>query len=157
MVFFYFNMIYVIIRLCLDSIVRGTTSREIISMAREAGARKVYFASCAPPIRFPNVYGIDMPTRKELVAYGKTEQDVANEIGADCVIYQDLPDLISSVSQFSSEIKTFDVSVFNGSYVTGDINECYLDALQLERNEVNAESPSTEVMGLYNSYSVQQN
>ena len=77
-----------------DSIVRGTTSKEIIQMAREAGAKKVYFASCAPPIRYPNVYGIDMPSRRELVAHGKDEEEIAEEIGADKVIYEDLNDLI---------------------------------------------------------------
>ncbi|KAJ3002028.1 amidophosphoribosyltransferase, partial [Thoreauomyces humboldtii] len=101
-----------------DSIVRGTTSYEIIQMAREAGAKKVYFASCAPPIRFPNVYGIDMPTRQELVAHNRTAEQVAEEIGADCVIYQELDDLVQSVRKFNPSISQFDVSVFNGCYIT---------------------------------------
>ncbi|TPX51642.1 amidophosphoribosyltransferase [Synchytrium endobioticum] len=118
-----------------DSIVRGTTSKEIIQMARECGARKVYFASCAPPIRYPNVYGIDMPTRKELVAYSRTTEQVASEIGADFVIYQDLSDLIYSVSQFNPLIESFDVSVFSGCYVTEGITDDYLADLERSRSD----------------------
>ena len=102
-----------------DSIVRGTTSREIVAMAREAGAKKVYFASCAPPIRFPNVYGIDMPTRTELVAFNRTDDEIAEAIGADEVVYQRLEDLVEAVKKFNSDVSGFDVSVFNGCYVTG--------------------------------------
>ncbi|KAJ1564789.1 amidophosphoribosyltransferase [Nowakowskiella sp. JEL0078] len=102
-----------------DSIVRGTTSKEIVQMARDSGAKKVYFASCAPPIRFPNVYGIDMPTRQELVAFNRTVEEVAVEIGADGVIFQQLSNLVRSVNQFNKTITNFDVSVFNGCYVTG--------------------------------------
>ncbi|RKO85289.1 phosphoribosyltransferase-like protein, partial [Blyttiomyces helicus] len=102
-----------------DSIVRGTTSKEIVQMARESGAKKIYFASCAPPIRFPNVYGIDMPTRQELVAFNRTDSEVAEVIDAEVVIYQDLDDLVGAVSKFNPNIKSFDVSVFNGCYVTG--------------------------------------
>ncbi|KAJ3332251.1 amidophosphoribosyltransferase [Blyttiomyces sp. JEL0837] len=103
-----------------DSIVRGTTSREIVQMARDSGAKRVYFASCAPPIRFPNVYGIDMPTRKELIAFNRTEDQIAKELGADCVIFQDLEDLVEAVAKFNSSIKSFDVSVFTGDYITGN-------------------------------------
>ncbi|KAJ1343398.1 amidophosphoribosyltransferase [Batrachochytrium salamandrivorans] len=88
-----------------DSIVRGTTSREIVQMAREAGARKVYFASCSPAIRFPNVYGIDMPTRSELIAFGRKDDEVAEAIGADCVIFQHLDDLVESVAKFSDNVR----------------------------------------------------
>ena len=136
-----------------DSIVRGTTSKEIILMARDAGAKKVYFASCAPAIRFPNVYGIDMPTRKELVAYGKTEDEVAKAIGADCVIFQDLQDLIQSVAKFSDQVNSFDVSVFNGTYVTGDINAEYMSNLERQRSDSakQAKTPVSEhVVGLHN-------
>ena len=116
-----------------DSIVRGTTSRQIIQMAREAGARKVYFASAAPPVRFPNVYGIDMPSAHELVAYGRTDQEVAEAIGADWLIYQDLHDLIDAVRRGNPHIGQFDTSIFDGHYVTGDVSQPYLDALDKAR------------------------
>ncbi|KAJ8325121.1 amidophosphoribosyltransferase [Batrachochytrium dendrobatidis] len=136
-----------------DTIVRGTTSREIVQMAREAGARKVYFASCAPAIRFQNVYGIDMPTRSELIAFGKKDDEVADAIGADCVIFQNLEDLIESVAKFNTNITTFDVSVFNGNYVTGDIDTSYMMHLEQQRSEL-AKSDrmpiSENVIGLYN-------
>jgi amidophosphoribosyltransferase len=109
-----------------DSIVRGTTSKEIIQMAKDVGAKKVIVASCAPPIRYPNVYGIDMPSRAELVAHDRDTQSIAAAIGADLVIFQTLPDLISSVRQFNPKITTFDCSVFNGNYVTGGVDEAYL-------------------------------
>jgi len=117
-----------------DSIVRGTTSREIIQMARDAGATAVYFASASPPVRFPNVYGIDMPTRNELLANGRTDAEIAQEIGADAVIYQDLPDLIAAVRSVNPAIEEFDASCFNGSYVTGDVTEAYLARLEGQRN-----------------------
>lgn len=117
-----------------DSIVRGTTSREIIQMARDAGATAVYFASASPPVRFPNVYGIDMPTRDELLANGRTDAEIALEIGADAVIYQDLPDLIAAVRSVNPAIKEFDASCFDGAYVTGDITEAYLARLEGQRN-----------------------
>jgi amidophosphoribosyltransferase len=104
-----------------DSIVRGTTSREIVQMARESGAKKVFFASAAPPVRYPNVYGIDMPTRSELIANGRTEDEIARLIGADAVIYQDLDALISSVRSLNPSIQRFDCSCFDGVYVTGDV------------------------------------
>jgi amidophosphoribosyltransferase len=117
-----------------DSIVRGTTSREIIQMARDAGATAVYFASASPPVRFPNVYGIDMPTRNELLANGRTDAEIAQEIGADAVIYQDLPDLIAAVKSVNPAIEEFDASCFDGRYVTGDVTEAYLARLEGQRN-----------------------
>ncbi|KAK0239896.1 phosphoribosyltransferase-like protein [Armillaria nabsnona] len=116
-----------------DSIVRGTTSKEIIQMAKDVGAKKVVMASCAPPIRYPNVYGIDMPSRTELVAYGRDTSSIASAIGADLVIFQTLPDLISSVRQFNPHISAFDCSVFTGEYVTGGVDEPYLAALEGQR------------------------
>jgi amidophosphoribosyltransferase len=113
-----------------DSIVRGTTSKEIIQMAKDVGAKKVIVASCAPPIRFSNVYGIDMPSRHELVAYNRDEEAIAQEIGADLVIFQTLPDLISSVRQFNPSIEQFDCSVFTGEYVTGGVDAGYLEHIE---------------------------
>jgi amidophosphoribosyltransferase len=113
-----------------DSIVRGTTSEEIIQMAKDVGAKKVIVASCAPPIRHSNVYGIDMPSRAELVAYGRNTEEIADAIGADLVVFQTLPDLIASVRQFNPSISTFDCSVFTGEYVTGGVNEEYLHRLE---------------------------
>ena len=118
-----------------DSIVRGTTSKEIIQMAREAGARKVYFASAAPPVRYPNVYGIDMPTVDELIAHGKTEKQVAQTIDADWLIYQDLEDLIEAARAGNPNIQQFDTSCFTGDYVTGDISKDYLDRISSMRND----------------------
>jgi amidophosphoribosyltransferase len=105
-----------------DSIVRGTTSREIVQMAREAGARKVYMASAAPPVRFPNVYGIDMPTAEELVAHGRTVDEVRQIIGADALIYQDVEGMKTAIGKLNPQLKGFDASCFDGVYVTGDIN-----------------------------------
>lgn len=118
-----------------DSIVRGTTSREIIQMARDAGAKKVIMASCAPPIRYSNVYGIDMPNRHELVAHGRTEQEVADQIQADLVIYQTLPDLVDCIRQLNPKIEQFDCSVFDGKYVTGGVDVSYLEHLESLRSE----------------------
>ena len=118
-----------------DSIVRGTTSQQIIQMARDAGARKVYFASAAPPVRHPNVYGIDMPSASELVAYGRTDEEVCGEIGADKLIYQDLPDLIKAVHQGNRKLQGFEDSVFTGKYITGDVRPEYLVALEQLRND----------------------
>lgn len=116
-----------------DSIVRGTTSYEIVQMARDAGARKVIFASAAPPVRFPNVYGIDMPTRSELVAYGRTLSEINDMIGADQLIYQDVNDLKQAVRDINPIIGDFESSCFDGTYITGDITESYLDALEASR------------------------
>ena len=118
-----------------DSIVRGTTSSQIIDMAREAGANKVYFASAAPPVRYPNVYGIDMPTRSELIAHGRTEEQICREIGADWLLFQDMEDLVDAVKEGSPDINGFDASVFTGEYVTGDIDNNYLDNLQSIRSD----------------------
>jgi len=118
-----------------DSIVRGTTSAQIIELAREAGARKVYFASAAPPVRYPNVYGIDMPAARELVAAGRSVEDVMRLIGADWLVYQDLDDLIAACKHEDSQIEEFDTSCFSGQYVTGDITPQYLDRLQRERSD----------------------
>ena len=119
-----------------DSIVRGTTSRQIVQMARDVGANKVYFASAAPPVRHPNVYGIDMPAASELVAHGRTEQEVCEYIGADRLIFQDLEDLIAAVQKKSrSQVSRFDTSVFSGEYVTGDVDADYLERLESERND----------------------
>jgi amidophosphoribosyltransferase len=118
-----------------DSIVRGTTSQQIIQMAREAGARKVYFASAAPPVRYPNVYGIDMPTRGELIGHGRDEEGIARAIGADSLIYQDLEDLVAAVRYGNQAITQFDASVFDGHYVTGDVDETYLDRLERDRRD----------------------
>ena len=117
-----------------DSIVRGTTSREIVDMARAAGALKVYFASAAPPVRFPNVYGIDMPTRSELIATGRNCAEICAEIGADALIYQDLDALKASVSELNSALRAFDSSCFDGCYVTGDVSPAYLDAIEAARD-----------------------
>jgi amidophosphoribosyltransferase len=118
-----------------DSIVRGTTSREIVQMARDAGARKVYFASAAPPVRYPNVYGIDMPTSRELIATGRSDEDIAREIGADRLIYQDLDALVDDVRSVNPDIPGFETSCFNGVYVTGDITPEYLAGVEAQRND----------------------
>jgi len=133
-----------------DSIVRGTTSREIVLMAREAGARKVYFASAAPPVRFPNVYGIDMPAANELIAHGRDEDAVCAAIAADRLIYQDLEDLVAAVQRGNRNIGKFDCSVFNGEYVTG-LAPGYLDHIASLRSDENASEPmSGEVLDLAN-------
>ena len=123
-----------------DSIVRGTTSRQIIKMAREAGARKVYFASAAPPVRYPNVYGIDMPAASELIANGREVEEIRELIGADRLIYQDLHGLVRSVRHDNSAITEFDTSCFSGEYVTGDVTEQYLQELELRRNDAAKQS-----------------
>ncbi|MGV6850897.1 MAG: amidophosphoribosyltransferase [bacterium] len=117
-----------------DSIVRGTTSRQIIQMAREAGANKVYFASAAPPVRYPNVYGIDMPSPQEFIAHNRSIEEIRVELGADKIIYQNLEDLIASCQEGNSEIKQFDTSCFSGDYVTG-VDESYLDHLEKQRSD----------------------
>jgi amidophosphoribosyltransferase len=122
-----------------DSIVRGTTSYEIVQMARESGAKKVIFASAAPPVRFPNVYGIDMPTRSELVAYGRTHDEINQLIGADQLIYQSVEDMKKAVQDINPNIKNFESSCFDGCYISGDITEAYLDALEAARNIANTE------------------
>jgi len=140
-----------------DSIVRGTTSREIIQMARDAGASKVYMASAAPAVRYPNVYGIDMPSAGELIAHNRTEKEIAELIGADCLIYQDLEDLVASASEGNTSIEKFDCAVFDGNYVTGDVDGHYLTKLDAQRNDQaksknkRSTSPGNgEVIGLHN-------
>jgi amidophosphoribosyltransferase len=118
-----------------DSIVRGTTSKQIIRLAREAGARKVYFASAAPPVRYPNVYGIDMPAASELIANGRDVDEIEALIGADRLIYQDLHGLIRSVRHDNSSITEFDASCFSGEYITGDVTKEYLSELEARRND----------------------
>ncbi|MEM6998455.1 MAG: amidophosphoribosyltransferase [Pseudomonadota bacterium] len=118
-----------------DSIVRGTTSKEIVQMAREAGAKQVYVASAAPPVRFPNVYGIDMPTASELIAYDRTVEEVAEIIGADWLVYQDIEDLIASAKKGNKSISKFDTSCFTGEYVTGDVSADYLAHVESLRND----------------------
>ncbi len=118
-----------------DSIVRGTTSEQIIQMARDAGAKKVYFASAAPPVRYPNVYGIDMPAAHELIAHDRTEDEVCVAIGADRVIYQELNDLIDAVRKGNQGIEHFDTSCFSKEYITGDIDDEYLERTEALRND----------------------
>ena len=137
-----------------DSIVRGTTSSQIIQMARDAGARKVYFASAAPPVRFPNVYGIDMPTGDELIGYGRDDDEIRQAIGADWLIYQDLDDLVNAVSEGNPEVSQFDTSVFTGDYITGDVGEEYLSHLQASRNDASKKQRrenDNEVIDLHNT------
>lgn len=118
-----------------DSIVRGTTSQQIIRMAREAGASKVYMASAAPPVRFPNVYGIDMPAASEFVANGISTKDIGDYIGADWLVFQDLEDLIQCTAGINPKIEGFDTSVFDGEYVTGRVDDVYLKELEKRRND----------------------
>jgi amidophosphoribosyltransferase len=118
-----------------DSIVRGTTSREIIQMARDAGAARVYLASAAPPVRYPNVYGIDMPSAAELIAHGRSVEEVCSAIGADWLIYQDLDELIRCSSEGNPDVDGFDCSVFDGHYITGDVDDGYLRDLSDARSD----------------------
>jgi amidophosphoribosyltransferase len=131
-----------------DSIVRGTTSRQIIKLAREAGARRVYFASAAPPVRYPNVYGIDMPAAKELIANSRTVEEIQELIGADRLIYQDLHGLIRSVKHDNSSITEFDTSCFSGEYVTGDVTDEYLHEIEERRNDAAKQRLEAESNGL---------
>ncbi len=138
-----------------DSIVRGTTCKKIIDMARNAGAKNVYFASAAPPVRFPNVYGIDMAVNSELIAYDKTVQQVEKEIGADWLIYQDLKDLVKAVtpSDEAEGSRIFDCSVFDGKYITGDIDDLYFEKLKVIRSDklkqVNVNTSNASSVDLY--------
>ena len=118
-----------------DSIVRGTTSRDIVLLARESGASKVFFASAAPPVRHPNVYGIDMPTREELIACGRTEAQIAREIGCDELIYQDLDALNEDVRSVNPAVDGFEASCFSGIYITGDVTQAYLDGVEAQRRD----------------------
>lgn len=130
-----------------DSIVRGTTSLEIIQMARDAGAKKVFMASCAPPIRFSNVYGIDMPSRNELVAHNRSIQEVAETIQADAVVYQPLDELIKSVQSLNPKLTKFDCSIFDGEYVTGGVDEAYLSRLESARADNNKAKKAAQNVG----------
>ena len=134
-----------------DSIVRGTTSREIIEMARDAGAVRVYLASAAPPVRYPNVYGIDMPSSRELIAHGRDVEEVATLINCDWLVYQDLDELVRCSADGNSAVEAFDCSVFDGHYVTGDIDARYLEALDAERND---EAQAQLRLGLHGEGSV---
>ncbi|ASK33993.1 amidophosphoribosyltransferase [Alloalcanivorax mobilis] len=141
-----------------DSIVRGTTCHEIIQMAREAGANKVYFASAAPAVQYPNVYGIDMPSASELIAHDRSEQEVCQLIGADKLIYQDLDDLVSACKEGNPHIEEFDCSVFSGHYLAGNIDQNYLSDLEARRNDNAKEKrektralADNEVIDLHNS------
>lgn len=118
-----------------DSVVRGTTSEQIIEMARESGAKKVYFASAAPEIRFPNVYGIDMPSANELIAYGREIDEIGELIKADGLIFQDIDDLVEAVREENPSITQFETSVFNGKYITGDVDNSYLERIDMARSE----------------------
>ncbi|MGP4843183.1 amidophosphoribosyltransferase [Marinobacter sp. 1Y8] len=125
-----------------DSIVRGTTCEEIVQMARDAGARRVYFASAAPPVRYPNVYGIDMPAANELIAHDRTVEEIRTLIGADWLVYQDLEDLIACVNDVNPEIEGWECSVFDGKYITGDIDAAYLSNLESQRSDANKQQKS---------------
>ncbi|MGM0676803.1 amidophosphoribosyltransferase [Ectothiorhodospira marina] len=135
-----------------DSIVRGTTSREIVMMARESGARKVYFASAAPPVRYPNVYGIDMPAAQELIAHGRSEDEVCEAVAADRLIYQDLEDLVGAVRKGNPRLENFDCSVFTGEYVT-QVSRDYLAHLEERRNDLAKKKKEREYanLDLYNN------
>ena len=121
-----------------DSIVRGTTSREIVQMARDSGAKRVIFASAAPPVKYPNVYGIDMPTRSELIAYGRSEEEVCREITADALVYQDIEAMKRSITDVNPLLKQFEASCFDGHYITGDISRDYLDRVEYARQHPKA-------------------
>ncbi len=131
-----------VVMLVDDSIVRGTTSKQAVQMARDTGARKVYFASAAPPVRYPNVYGIDMPSPEEFIAHNRTEDEIGEAIGADWMLYQDLDDLKETVNTgVGGAFKDFDSSVFDGYYVTGDIDDAYLARLDQKRNDAAKAEP----------------
>ncbi|MCX4188281.1 amidophosphoribosyltransferase [Methylophaga sp. OBS4] len=135
-----------------DSIVRGTTSQQIVQMARDAGAKKVYLASAAPPVRYPNVYGIDMPSADEFVAHNRNIEQIAEELGVDWLIYQDLPDLVAAINK-KSDVERFDTSCFDGEYITGDIDESYLYYIDALRNDASkqASDKSNAVIELHNN------
>ncbi|MDZ7781830.1 MAG: amidophosphoribosyltransferase [Halioglobus sp.] len=139
-----------------DSIVRGTTCRQIIQLARDAGAANVYFVSAAPPVRYPNVYGIDMPCASELIAHNRTVEEVCALIGADWLVYQDLEDLVACSREGNPNVDGFDCSVFNGEYITGDVDQNYLDRIDLLRNDESQtrrraqQQAQSTVVGLHN-------
>ncbi|MBB1312562.1 MULTISPECIES: amidophosphoribosyltransferase [Aliivibrio] len=132
-----------------DSIVRGTTSEQIIQMARDSGAKNVYMVSAAPEIRFPNVYGIDMPSANELIAHGREVDEICQKIGADALIFQDLSDLVDAVGCGNREVEQFETSVFNAHYVTGDVDQNYLEYLEsLRGDDAKQESEAQDVASL---------
>ena len=133
-----------------DSIVRGTTSREIVQMARDAGARKVYLASAAPPVRYPNVYGIDMPTSAELVAHNRTVEEIREIIGCDALIYQDVVGMKKAIGKLNPLIAGFDASCFDGVYVTGDITSADIDRLNESRVSVSESHEDNSRLALPN-------
>ena len=135
-----------------DSIVRGTTSKQIVQMARDAGAKKVYLASAAPPVRYPNVYGIDMPAPSEFVAHKLSEEEVADYIGVDWLVYQDLEDLKECALGINPEIEMFDCSVFDGQYVTGGVDHAYLERIESVRSDAakTDRDASKEIIDLHN-------
>lgn len=136
-----------------DSIVRGTTSEQIVDMARDSGALAIYFASAAPEVRYPNVYGIDMPTRQELIAYGRSNEEICKKIHADALIYQSLDDLCDAVREENPELHEFETSVFNGEYITGDVDEAYFKYLEEQRSDdakADKEWQNSETLELYN-------
>ncbi len=135
-----------------DSIVRGTTSGQIIEMAREAGARKVYFASAAPPVRYPNVYGIDMPTSEELIAFNRSLEEICTQIGADGLIYQDLDALVDAARRGNPAILEFEESCFSGCYVTGDVSDLYLNHISVLRSDEAREQRADEEDSLRDLY-----
>ena len=119
-----------------DSIVRGTTSREIIYMARESGANSVSFASASPPVRFPNVYGIDMPTKQELIANGRCEEEICLALEADDLIFQNLSTMKSTILNFNSNLEGLEASCFDGKYITGDVSDEYLNLLETSSKDI---------------------
>lgn len=142
-----------------DSIVRGTTCNEIIQMARDAGAKKVYFASAAPAVRYPNVYGIDMPAAHELIAHDRTEEEVGELIGADWLVYQDIDDLVAACKELNPKVDGFDCSVFDGNYVTGGIDAAYLSRLENQRNDAaktGANDEGNSAIDLHNDNSAEE-
>jgi amidophosphoribosyltransferase len=134
-----------------DSIVRGTTSREIVQMARDAGANKVYLASAAPPVRFPNVYGIDMPTPQELIAHGRTTDEIRESIGCDALIYQDVDAMKNVIGALNPKLEGFDASCFDGVYVTGDITAEDILRLNQGRDQAEEGEEDTSRLALPNS------
>jgi amidophosphoribosyltransferase len=135
-----------------DSIVRGTTSQQIVQMARDAGAKKVYLASAAPPVRYPNVYGIDMPSAHEFVAHDRNVEQIAEELGVDWLLYQELDDLVAAINK-KSDVEQFDTSCFDGQYVTGDVDENYLYYIDALRNDNSKQEndKSNAVIELHNN------
>lgn len=131
-----------------DSIVRGTTSKRIVQMVRKAGAKKVYLASAAPPVRYPNVYGIDMPSVHEFVAHDQTDEKIANYIGVDWLIYQNLEDMIACVSGINPKIDRFDTSIFDADYITGDVDDAYLSRIESRRNDAAKSKRRTSISSI---------